>query len=62
MDVQIATPAPAYVANSLAVKPPSVAATKVSPLQQFICANRGRRNNTTVAAGTTTVSVVHVGN
>jgi hypothetical protein len=53
---------PAYVAASLVAKPPSVTATKVSPSQRFIRANRGRRNNLTIAVGTAAVTAMHVSN
>jgi hypothetical protein len=57
MDLQPATPSPAYVAN-LTTTP--VAATKVSPSRRFIRANRGRCNNSSIAAGTATLTAWHI--
>jgi hypothetical protein len=48
---------PAYVVD-LMTSP--VAATKISPSRRFIRANRGRRNKSTTAAGTTTLPAGHI--
>jgi hypothetical protein len=57
MDLQPATPSPAYVANLFTTP---VAATKVSHSCRFIRANRGRCNNSSTAAGTTTLTSWHI--
>jgi hypothetical protein len=57
MDLQPVTPSPAY-ATDLSTTP--VAATKVSPSRRFIRANRGRRNNSSIAAGTATLTDGHI--
>jgi hypothetical protein len=57
MDLQLATQSPAYVAD---LATPPVVATKVSPSRKFICANKGRRNNSSTTTGTATLNAGHI--
>jgi hypothetical protein len=51
------SPASAYVAD---LPTPPVATTKISPSRRFIRANRGRRNNSAMTAGTATSTAGHI--
>jgi hypothetical protein len=70
MELQQATPTPAYAAALPTPFPasayvadlptPPVATTQISPSRRFIRANRGWRNNSATAAGTATSTVGHI--